>query len=152
MSEPNENFWNANDELRRMKPIVTVLWIGLITAIIITIIDWKIKTDILRIANGFYKERQNGQARSENEPDNQYSNSGGRSSAAPVLPFSGVDSNSRMEETDVSESSRSVDQPTKKSDDEPANWDEFLNPNGRTFTGTTGNHPTIPPRSFGPSK
>lgn len=44
----------AEDE-KQFKTIMIVLWIAIITAVLVTIIDWKIKQDILRMTDAFYK-------------------------------------------------------------------------------------------------
>jgi hypothetical protein len=41
--------------VQNFKAIIAVVWIALITAIIVTIIDWKLKQDILRLTDAFYR-------------------------------------------------------------------------------------------------
>lgn len=78
------------------KPIVGILWIALITAIVVTIIDWKIKQDILRLTDAFYKvypatlEAQHGAPKTD-----------GLAHDSSVLRFPILDDDSRVEAEDV---------------------------------------------------
>ncbi len=98
------------------RTVATVLWIALITAIVVTIIDWKIKQDILRITDAFYRvypstmESQHEQAKPR---DNRHVR------PDPVLPFPVVDSNPRVETQDAVSTAR------KDPEDHSDAWAEF---------------------------
>jgi len=89
MSEPN------ND----MRPVLIVVWIALVTAIVVTIIDWKIKQDILRLTDAFYRiypttmEEQHG-SKTRFDPEAFIP---GPTNPDPVLRFPVVDSNPGVE-------------------------------------------------------
>lgn len=85
------------------RPIVGILWIALITAVVVTIIDWKIKQDILRLTDAFYRVYP---ATLEREASGQAATNG-LGNDSPVLLVSRVDDDSRMEEEAVPESVQS---------------------------------------------
>lgn len=105
------------------KPIVLVLWVALATAIIVTIIDWKIKQDILRISDAFY--------RTSGGFGEQNSAGSGSNHSSPVLPVPRVDTDSRMEAENVPFDSHG--------DDNAAAWAKWLNSNSATEPGTAEN-------------
>ena len=96
-----------------LKMIMLVIWIAIITAVIVTLIDWKIKSDILRLTDAFYRTYpgvEDGNTRqAEPLPDLP---------ADSVLPVSRVDNDSGMEAADVLS-------PDEKEVPTPTNWDEF---------------------------
>lgn len=79
-------------QLPNMKHLMIILWIALGTAIVVTLIDWKIKNDMLTCAKDFYL------AIGKEVPDgDKAGQSAGNNSVGDVLRFPVVDSHSRME-------------------------------------------------------
>jgi len=80
------------EKLPDFKPIVTVIWIGVLTAILVTILDWKIKQDILRITDAFYRVQTDKDRDVETEQEMDRPGDTDR-----VLPLRRVDNDSRVE-------------------------------------------------------
>lgn len=75
-----------------MRVLIMILWVSLATAIVVTIIDWKIKSDILKAASDFYQRMGMEVSDGQDRPSSHTSN--GRDS---VLPLPDVDSVARVE-------------------------------------------------------
>lgn len=106
------------------KTMATVLWIALITAIVVTIIDWKIKSDILRLTDAFYRVYPDKLEAQHEGPINkeavrQYAENHRPSYSNSVLRFPVVDPDSRMEEETVPVSL------TKNAEDHSGDWAKF---------------------------
>lgn len=103
------------------KSMAAVLWIALVAAIVVTIIDWKIKQDILRLTDAFYRiypstmEEQHGGA----TPSTNGSANFGPGNHTSVLRFPVVDSNAGVE-TQTSPVSL-----VKTAEDHSADWKRF---------------------------
>ena len=117
------------------KTMATVLWIALITAIVVTIIDWKIKSDILRLTDAFYRvypsqmEAQHATTAAV-PPRENFTNSNGRNSSNSLLHLSVVDSDSRVE------AETSPVSLTKRTEDHSADWARFAPQVETGFTDT----------------
>jgi hypothetical protein len=144
MSEPVES----------VKPVILVVWIALITAIIVTVIDWKIKTDILKLAQDFYsrypekmvpqepvvKENSNaGRFNQRSEVAN--SQNSGPVSLSRVLRVPVVDNDTGMEAQNPTASARQV------SEDHSRAWSEF-GISTPLDTGSDEDSGSIPSRPF----
>src|SRR5215831_18993525 len=119
---------------RELKYAIGMAWIALGTAIIVTVIDWRMKQDILNMTQAFYKiyptpPEKPGAPREETKPADL-----GRYIVGDFVPRSdSVDSYSRVETTDVSGPNKSVD--TSPPEDGDADWDKFLQSGGESVTG-----------------
>lgn len=81
------------------KSMAVVLWIALITAILVTIIDWKIKSDILRLTDAFYRVYPAKLEEQHEGPQiaGNFTHSSGHNNTSSVLHLSMVDSDAGME-------------------------------------------------------
>lgn len=106
------------------KSMAMVLWIALITAIVVTIIDWKIKQDILRLTDAFYRIYPSTMESQHEGPINkealrQRAENTRRPAPDPVLRFPVVDSNPRVEAEDAPTSL------SKDPEDHSSDWAKF---------------------------
>lgn len=103
------------------KTMAAVLWVALITAIVVTIIDWKIKSDILRLTDAFYRVYP---STLENQHEQKFpvqtpAESPRRTDSDRVPRFSVVDSNSGVEEENAASPAG------RDPEDHSGNWAEF---------------------------
>jgi len=86
-----------------VKPLIAVLWVTIVMAVVVTLIDWKIKNDILKAAADFY-QRMGIQVETPPTKEVQSDQAGAPGRFAPpsdgdsVLPIRGVDNVARLEE------------------------------------------------------
>lgn len=115
---------------QNLKYAIGMVWIALITAIIVTVIDWKIKEDIRRMADAFFKiypsppdvvsEAQNVREKREEKPPIV-----DRYIPGDYVPRSpDLDSDSGVETGDVANETESVDNQPSEADWE--RWTETL--------------------------
>lgn len=85
------------EKIPDFKAITMVVWVSIATAIIVTIIDWKIKQDILRLTDAFYRVYQDRiiPDANENRPEPEVDR---RPDSDRVLHLHRVDNDSGMEE------------------------------------------------------
>lgn len=102
-----------------LKRLVLMVWVAALTAIIVTIIDWKIKTDILHLS-----QQINGRGRDETQAPR-------RPDPGRVRRVHGVDSDAGMEKGNVAKEVQ-VDPGEGE-----ASWDEFPVRRGESVTGET---------------
>lgn len=115
--EPNEFQVPPN-----FKNLLIMAWVAVITAIVVTVIDWKIKTDILHAAQQL-QGRDNDETKTIRRPD---------SSGVRRIPR--VDSDAGMEAGNVV-----TEVQTDSRDTEGARWDEFPVARGESVSGETRN-------------
>ena len=100
-----------------LKQLVLMVWVAALTAIVVTIIDWKIKTDILHLS-------QQIQGRSNNEIQDSGRSDSNRVRRVPrVVPDPGMEKGNVATETQVTDR------------EGEANWDEFPARRGESVSG-----------------
>ena len=116
-------------------PVAAILWVALITAVAVTIIDWKIKQDIIRLTSTFYKVYPATMEAQGERTEKRYRSPevDRHSDASDVLHFSDLDTNPRVETNNVATSNGVTD------GDNSAAWGEFLRTAGNSESGTAGN-------------
>ena len=100
-----------------LKNLVLMVWVAALTAIVVTIIDWKIKNDILRLSQQ-YKERGFDETKTVRRPD-----------PSRVRRIPDVDSDAGMEARNVATEVQA------DSGEGQAKWDEFPVRRGESVSG-----------------